>query len=679
MKKVIFITLCILSQVFAMAQWDTEQLLYNGKKALYNDYEYVLSIQYFNQIISLKPYLAEPYFYRSVAKINLGDYLGAEEDCNKALEINPFVPFTYFIRGFSKANQEKYKPAISDLNKALEFHPNDTTFLSYRLALKEEMKDDRGAIEDIDLLYKLQPQRYNLLYFKGTYLLHLKDTANAILNFEKLKELDNNNYLSWSTLGLISMIRNDKKAALEYYNQSISRKSTNFGDYINRGNINIQNKNFNQALNDFNTAVKLDSTEVLGYYNRALLLLYLGDENKALKDLGKTVQMDSSNYDARWKKAVLDQTLDHNYRQAIADYKIILQKYPYFIPAIQGTAESEEALGNSKRAYMLRKQINNIENNKEYFKQKSKENIAASNKVSLNTQDISNHNVKRKNKIFNEFDLNASDSLESISGKIQNKNVNVINEKNFAINNFVVNKFPRRTNLSRLDIDQINKLKIIPILLGITNNEVPLLADVIGVHFANIKMITDSLANKKNLVEKYLCRGVEFGLVKDYIGAINDFDKVIQISPNFILGYFCRANIRQKLFENERISSSEATKNKEFQLKNPDVLELKVDSYKFDVQMILHDYDKVIELSPDFSFAYFNKANILCTQKEFQTAIFNYTKSIEIDHDFAEAYFNRGLTYLFIGEDAKGLADLSKSGELGIYKAYNLIQRFKRQ
>jgi len=35
------------------------------------------------------------------------------------------------------------------------------------------------------------------------------------------------------------------------------------------------------------------------------------------------------------------------------------------------------------------------------------------------------------------------------------------------------------------------------------------------------------------------------------------------------------------------------------------------------------------------------------------------------------------LTYLFLGEENKGLSDLSKAGELGIYSAYNLIQRFK--
>ena len=61
----------------------------------------------------------------------------------------------------------------------------------------------------------------------------------------------------------------------------------------------------------------------------------------------------------------------------------------------------------------------------------------------------------------------------------------------------------------------------------------------------------------------------------------------------------------------------------------------------FDAEIIMRDYDKVNELNPDFSFAYYNKANILCTQKDFRTAISNYTKCIVIDPDFAEAYFNR--------------------------------------
>jgi tetratricopeptide (TPR) repeat protein len=68
---------------------------------------------------------------------------------------------------------------------------------------------------------------------------------------------------------------------------------------------------------------------------------------------------------------------------------------------------------------------------------------------------------------------------------------------------------------------------------------------------------------------------------------------------------------------------------------------------------------------------------MLCLQQDFKAAISYYTQAIMMDSDFAEAYFNRGLTYIYIGDHTKGIADLSKAGELGIYQAYNLISRFQ--
>ena len=63
-----------------IAQINTEKVMTIGKNALYFE-DYVLSIQYFNQVIGVKPYLAEPYFYRGLAKMNLEDFQGAEADC----------------------------------------------------------------------------------------------------------------------------------------------------------------------------------------------------------------------------------------------------------------------------------------------------------------------------------------------------------------------------------------------------------------------------------------------------------------------------------------------------------------------------------------------------------------------------------------------------------------------
>ena len=43
-----------------------------GRNALYYE-DYVLAIQYFNEVIEAKPYLYEPYYYRGVAKYYLGE------------------------------------------------------------------------------------------------------------------------------------------------------------------------------------------------------------------------------------------------------------------------------------------------------------------------------------------------------------------------------------------------------------------------------------------------------------------------------------------------------------------------------------------------------------------------------------------------------------------------------
>ena len=73
MIKRILYTLLIMFPVLASAQINTDRVMAIGRNALYFE-DYVLSIQYFNQVINAKPYLSDPYFYRGLAKINLDDF-----------------------------------------------------------------------------------------------------------------------------------------------------------------------------------------------------------------------------------------------------------------------------------------------------------------------------------------------------------------------------------------------------------------------------------------------------------------------------------------------------------------------------------------------------------------------------------------------------------------------------
>ena len=69
------LTVLLLFPTLVCAQINTDRVMTIARNALYFE-DYVLSIQYFNQVINAKPYLYEPYFFRALAKLNLEDFQG---------------------------------------------------------------------------------------------------------------------------------------------------------------------------------------------------------------------------------------------------------------------------------------------------------------------------------------------------------------------------------------------------------------------------------------------------------------------------------------------------------------------------------------------------------------------------------------------------------------------------
>lgn len=61
------------------------------------------------------------------------------------------------------------------------------------------------------------------------------------------------------------------------------------------------------------------------------------------------------------------------------------------------------------------------------------------------------------------------------------------------------------------------------------------------------------------------------------------------------------------------------------------------------MSVVRKDLDKVIELAPDFVYAYYNRANIAAMLKDYRAAIVDYDKAIQLNPEFADAYYNRGL------------------------------------
>ena len=648
---------------------NTDRITAIGRNALYFE-DYVLSIQYFNQVIRLKPYLSEPYFYRAVAKIQLEDYQGALRDCNAALERNPFSPGCYYARGYIYRELGQLDLAEKDYSEALRFAPENRTYLLLRADTRALRKDYDGALEDINLLLKREPQSATIWSERGRINMQQSDTLAALEAFTRASEYDRLNPAAWSALGVTNLMLNREDEAYVQLTQAINLGSKWAGDYINRGVIHYHRHNYRGALADYDKAVQLAPREADSYYNRGVMRQEVGDYNNALSDLNRAIELAPERTEMRYQRGIVQMQL-RQWRQVVNNMDTLIARYPYFLPAYYMAAQAKTQLGDQAGAFRYRQKAQQLEERKESIqRQQAQPNTdlliaEAQPQKKDNRKEFSTRLAQGQQEPTEEEQKYDSETR----GTVQKRYQDVINEPNIGLGYYSQDLSLRSTNYYHAIVDDLNRLQVLTAALRFTGQELALTAELVDFHFSEIARLSlqiDRLISEENatqLAYTYFARAIEFAIVQDYTSAIDDCTRALQLStlnPQLsTIITFCRANWRYRLLEYQQATGEqEATKT-------------------IDFEIMLRDYDQVLRLQPDFAFALYNKANILCAQHEWQTAINYYTQAISLDRDFAEAYFNRGLTYVYIGENEKGLADLSKAGELGIYQAYNLITRFK--
>ena len=656
------------------AQLNTDRITDIGRNALYFE-DYVLSIQYFNQVIRLKPYLSEPYFYRAIAKIQLEDYQGALRDCNAAIERNPFSPGCYYARGYVYRQLNELEKAESDYTEALKFSPENKTYMILRADTRAQRALYDEAIEDIERLLRREPQSSTVWSEKGRICSLKKDTLQALEAFEQAAKYDKMNPAVWSALGVTNLMLEREEDAYVQLTQAINLGSKWAGDHLNRGVIHYRRHNYRGALNDFDQAVKMSPRDADCYYNRAMMRQEVGDYNNALEDFNTAISLAPERTEMRYQRGLTEMQLKQ-WKEAVRDMDSLIARYPYFLPSYYVASQAKTQQGDPKGAYRYRQQAQDLEERKEQIQAQQ----AAQPKTDVLIADAQ----PQKKDHRKEFSASTAQSQQDLPeeeqkydsqtrGTVQKRYQDVVNEPNVVLSYYSQDQSLRRTNYYHPTVDQLNKSGVLPAALRFTSQEMALTAGMVDFHFSEItrlsKKIDEILDNSavshqpSEMVALLFARAIEFAVVQDYTSAIDDCTKALTMidsrSALTAILTFSRANWRYKLLEYQRATGEQES------------------TATMDFDIMLRDLDQVIRLQPDFVFALYNKANILCAQHEYKDAISYYTRAIELDGDFSEAYFNRGLTYVFIGENEKGLTDLSKAGELGIYQAYNMITRFK--
>ena len=171
-----------------------------------------------------------------------------------------------------------------------------------------------------------------------------------------------------------------------------------------------------------------------------------------------------------------------------------------------------------------------------------------------------------------------------------------------------------------------------------------------------------------DLVEEakiYFNRGLKHQNQNEYEKAIADYNKAIELNPNYVYAYGNRG-ISYKNLGKYELAIADYNKAIELNPKYGNAYNNRGVSYQNleKYELAIADYNKAIELNPKHANAYNNRGNSYKNLGKYELAIADYNKAIELNSNDATAYNNRGVSYQNLEKYELAIADYNKAIEL---------------
>lgn len=582
--------------------------------------DYRGSIEDFNTAINTQPNFSYNYFlyflYRGNAKEHIGDTGGAFDDYNESINISPNTQDAYAYRGILYLNTKRYDEAINDFNQVIWLNKSNSSAYMFRAIAKQFKSQHEEAMEDFTKALKIDPLNVEAYVRRGINLCEMKKYADALADFDKAIKIDGKNSFA----------------------------------YFNRAIANVDLKNYTLAMKDYDKVIELDPENALTYFNRANLKANVGDLAGAVRDYTKVSSINPNNVFTYFNRGIAWYRLN-KFNKAIEDYTTAIGLNPTFALAFYNRGIAKQNLKDYPGATHDFAMATNLNASLKLLTKSGKIDSAALAKLTTLQADFENGNmgnVKSRDLDIEPFanftvSLAPADSTVYLKKKLILKSLDDLNAQMNGKDRFIIQ------NTDNLLMTDSLATKLLPTL-----ESLPLLPE--------------------NLIPVFERAILKFDM-QNYSGALNDYNKLLQLRKNEALPYFNRANTRYELTASEVLRTSFSGPivylgNNKLQAQTTQKPAVK------NYDDVIEDYKTCLLYDPSFYYAYFNIGNIKIETHDFNSAVGNYSKAISIEPKFAEAYYNRGLTFIYLKRQEEGCRDLSKAGELGIEKAYVVIKKY---
>jgi tetratricopeptide (TPR) repeat protein len=138
----------------------------------------------------------------------------------------------------------------------------------------------------------------------------------------------------------------------------------------------------------------------------------------------------------------------------------------------------------------------------------------------------------------------------------------------------------------------------------------------------------DIVRKSPHKARPYINRGWAYYNQGNFIQAMSDYDKAIEISPELIYPYDDRGLIYAR---------------------------------QGNTLKAIAEYDKAIKINPHYAEVYYHRGLAFLKQNNASQALSDYNKAIEINSEYVDAYNDRGQFYANQGNWTKAISDFTKS------------------
>ena len=653
MKKFLLtIASLLLAATFAFAQYDKDVFMWRGRQAL-SDGKYALAIENFNVLSRLDSTDYWSFFFRGIAKYNLGDLRGAQTDFDTSVRLNPVFTNGFHYRAITESRFGDYESAFRDFDRALELRPGQTgIYFSRGVANFLAQKFD-DAVADFDHYIKKEPKDPAAYLNRGASFLFLKDTTRALEDYNRAIRLDRLEPEGFVRRARVYAAQKQYSEAIADLDRAIQLDKENTLAYFNRALLYYEQRRYNEAMADLDTVLEYEPGNALTLYNRSLIYAQVGAFEQALEDMDRVININPGNVLAHYNRAAVFVEMGR-WQDALEDYNKSIELYPDFAKAYLNRSYVENMLGRTRESRA----------DYQIAQQKVREYRARSGETSF---------ADTTRKYSSLLALDADFAKKDFDNELlQHRDIDIRLRPLYKFS-LAAERENRSVALSRRYenalIDRFIEAAPTPITLG----------------------NTESTGTDQHLftahAEEYFVKGLQELQRKQFNSALSWFDKAVGAAEDDVSRDRYARYYKAFYLMNRGVLKAEMIDFIASLEGNVQTLSMDTDgttrarvsdrvARTYDYSEAIADIREALSILPDIPYLYFDLGNLECLSSRFVEALENYDMAIRLYPGMGDAYYNRGLVLIYLKDKEKGCIDLSRAGELGVADSYSVISKY---